>query len=55
MNRRELLALSLPVLGFSAVVPLPAFGQADYPSRPIKLVVPFSPGGVVDVIARLWL
>lgn len=55
MNRRELLALSLPALGVSAVASFPVLAQADYPSRPIKLVVPFSPGGVVDVIARLWI
>jgi tripartite-type tricarboxylate transporter receptor subunit TctC len=39
-------------MGFVAalplVLPLSARAQADYPARPIRIVVPFSPGGAVD-------
>jgi len=30
----------------------PAFAQ-DYPSRPVKLIVPFPPGGSIDMVGRL--
>lgn len=46
LNRRHYLALSLA----SAV---PALQAQSWPSKPVRLVVPFAPGGSTDVIARM--
>jgi tripartite-type tricarboxylate transporter receptor subunit TctC len=40
-------------LSLNIVMTAPALAQADYPNKPIKLVVGYSAGGPTDVIARL--
>ena len=54
MNRRELLAFGLASVSATSLAPLPLRAQTKYPERPIKLMVPFSAGGVNDVVGRQW-
>ncbi len=54
VKRRDFLACGLAALSAPALLPRRAFGQAKYPDRPIRLIVPFPPGGAYDTIARPW-
>lgn len=50
MNRRTLLALTAAGLA----VPGYLRAQGAWPERPVRVIVPFPPGGSVDTIARLF-
>jgi tripartite-type tricarboxylate transporter receptor subunit TctC len=47
LQRRHLISLALTVLAGGAAA------QAAYPSKPVTLIVPTSPGGTTDIAARM--
>lgn len=49
-DRRLLLALA----GLAAVHPLAMAAPGEFPSKPIRVIVPFSAGALTDIIARLY-
>lgn len=53
MHRRKFLSLTGAAMAASAV-PGASARAAAWPERPVKLILPYAPGGATDLIARPW-
>ena len=53
MRRRELLALGSAALAVRSLATT-ARAASRYPERPVRLIIPFPPGGGFDAIGRPW-
>ena len=51
MQRRQFVTQALASSVASSLA-LPAFAQATWPTKPLRLVVPFAPGGSSEIVAR---
>jgi tripartite-type tricarboxylate transporter receptor subunit TctC len=54
MRRREFLTLAGAAALSSVASPHVSAQDAAWPNKPVKIIVPYAPGGASDIIARPW-
>jgi len=54
LQRRSLLTSMLAAPAVIAVTTRGARAQAAWPNKPVKLILPYAPGGATDMIGRPW-
>ena len=54
MNRQDRVRAAVLAAAFAAMPLLPA-QAGDFPSRPVRMVVPYPAGGANDIVARLGM
>ena len=54
MRRRDLLTLGAAALAARGLSASTARAASGYPKRPVRLIIPFPPGGGFDAIGRPW-
>lgn len=52
-TKKRFLCSLLAALSAALAFPGVAMAQGDYPSKPLRVIVPFSPGGASDTLARM--
>lgn len=54
IKRRDFLALGLAAASAPSAANAALFSKRKFPSKPIRVVVPFAPGSGTDFVGRLW-
>ncbi|MBU4611492.1 ABC transporter substrate-binding protein [Achromobacter sp. GG226] len=53
MKKTIRLGAAVALLGVASAIPAAALAAAPFPSQPLKLIVPYAPGGTTDLVARV--